>query len=342
MQPIRVLCALVALACIVSAQLSYINITIPYLLPESMDFVSGTYILGSLGMGGAFSANPSTGAVQRYFFQGSEMNQTSGVQYDNKGGRNRILMCSVTLANGAPAGRAGGVVAIDLSSGSPTFQAFYDTSGVGPSVPNRFCNDIITDEAGNIYATDSFGSQIWKITNGVVSQLIHDNRWDEANFALDGIEMTRDGKLIVSHLSHSELWLVTTTGTITATKINVLGNYATSNPDGIYFGPHGCLYTVGNNKVYRLASDSGWVNATVLETVTVTCFFPTAIVWNADAGAYFVSCVHGFDAGPYAIELIQFATAESDELCHTVTSSATSAGFTLLTVMMVIALFILM
>jgi len=346
MQVIRLLFGLVVAVCLAYAQQNYINITtIPYLIPESMDYVSGTgYILGSLSYGGAYRVNTVSEAVTVFLQQGVNMNHTSGVQYDTRGGRNRILLCSVVLPPPfGPGGIEGGVISIDLSSGSPVLSAFYDTSAVGPSASFRFCNDMITDDAGTIYATDSFGSQVWKITPaGVVSQLIHDSRWDENNFALDGIEMTRDGNLVVSHISHSELWLVTTAAPITATQITVAGNYANSAPDGIYFGLHGCLYTVGNNKVYRLASSNGWLNATVLEEVTVTCLGPTAITWNADASAYYVSCAHGFDGGPYAIEKITFAAAETDVLCHTDGSSATmSAISSMLLVVTLIATILL-
>jgi len=336
-----VLFALVVLVCLAQAQnaLSYINITsVPGMAPESMDYVSGRgYILGSLSFGGTYLANPTTGAVAVFFQQGVDMNHTSGVQYDTRGGRNRILLCSSILPPPfGPGGTAGGVVSIDVT-GAPTQAAFYDTSNVGPAATFRFCNDMITDDAGTIYATDSLGSQVWKITPaGVVSQLIFDHRWDAASFALDGIEMTRDGNLIVSHISHSELWLVTTSAPITATQITVTGNYANSAPDGILFGPHGCLYTVGNNHVYRLASNSGWVNATVLESVPVTCVGATAIAWNADAGDYFVSCSHGFDGGPYAIERVTFSVVESDTLCLTATSSATSSGITSMLVLMIV------
>jgi len=317
------------LLCVASAQLSNITINVPYLLPESMDFVSGQgYILGSLYYGGCEKVDPNSGNLTNPFLrQGANMNHTSGVQYDTKGGRNRLLLCSVTLppSAGGPGGVVGGIVSIDLSGGTPTLANFYDTSAVG-SGSDRFCNDIIADAAGNIYATDSFGSQVWKITpTGTVSTLIHDARWDDVNFALDGIEMTTDGNLIVSHISHSELWLVTTAAPITATKIQVSGDYTGSSPDGILFGQHGCLYTVGNNKVYRLGSDNNWVNATVVDTVTVNCLGPTAIAWNSDANAYYVSCAHGFDAGPYTIERIAFATPETDQLCR-LDSGGTSAG----------------
>jgi len=115
----------------------------------------------------------------------------------------------------------------------------------------------------------------------------------------------------------------------------VSGNYASSSPDGIYFGQFGCLYTVGNNKVYRLASDSGWVNATVLETVSVGCVGPTAIAWDTAVSSFYVSCAHGFDGGPYAIEMITFAAEESALLCHT--SSAISFGVSSLVLMLMLS-----
>jgi len=330
MQTIRALFVLAAI-CIASAQLSYINITsVPSLAPESMDYVSGTgYILGSLSYGGAYRVSPTTGAISVFLQQGQNMNHTAGVQYDTRGGRNRVLLCSVTLPPPFGAGgHAGGVISLELSGSTPTLAAFYDTSAIGPNVPYRFCNDIVTDDAGTIYATDSFGSQVWKIsTSGVVSQLIYDQRWNATSFALDGIEMTREGNLIVSHITHSQLWLITLTPSVFATQIQVSGNYINSSPDGIYFGPFGCLHTVGNNNAYRLASTDGWLTATVLEVVPVTCLGPTAIAWNADAGYYYVSCGHDFDAGPYALERITFTTIESAVLCHTNTTSTTSGCY---------------
>jgi len=333
----RALLVLMMALPLVFGQLSYYNITMPFLVPESMDYVSGTgFILGSLGFGGSFKVNYNTGVLAAFFHQGINMNHTAGVQYDTRGGRNRVLLCAMALLpQPGPGGAAGGVISVDISSGTPTLAAFYDTSAVG-SNPVKFCNDIIATDDGTIYATDSFGSQVWKISSaGVASQFIHDSRWDITNnFGLDGIELTRQGNLIVSHISHSELWLVTTTAPITATQIVVAGGYANSAPDGIYFGPHGCLYTVGNNKVYRLTSTNGWLNATVLESVTVSCLGPTAIAWNADAGAYYVSCAHLFDSGPYAIEKITFSVAESDALCNQ--SSAVSTGVTSVVLLMLV------
>jgi len=253
------------------------------------------------------------------------MNHTAGVQYDNRGGRNRLLVCSAILPPPFGAGgQAGGVLDIDVSTATPSLTAFYDTSPAGPGASIRFCNDIIADNAGNIYATDSFGSQVWKITTGgVVSTYISNSAWNDASFGLDGIEMTSDGNLIVSHITHSELWLVKTTAPPTSAKITITGNSISMNPDGILFGQHGCLYTVGNGHVFRLASYNNWTDATVLETVAVTCTTPTAIAWDSADSAYFVSCANNFGSGPYAIEKITFSAAETDTLCTVNPGSST-------------------
>jgi len=295
-----------------------------------------------LGIGGSFQVDPSSGNSSVFFNSGTNMNHTAGVQHDTRGGRNRLLLCSVGALPPpfGPGGTAGGVINLDLTGASPSLAAFYDTSAFGTGSV-RFCNDIIADDAGNIYATDSFGSQVWKITpGGVVSTFIHDSRWDEpTNFALDGIELTPNGNLIVSHISHSELWLVTTAAPVTATQIVVTGNSVAMNPDGIYFGPHGCLYTVGNGHVFRLVSSNNWLNATVLETVTVNCPTPTAITYESDASAYYVSCANNFGAGPYYLERINFVTAETDALCNpssTTSGAATSVASALMVAVLVV------
>jgi len=328
-----IVCLALFLCVAIATQPDYINITsVPYLIPESMDYVSGRgFILGSLVYGGAYKIDPAAPNTVSVFISGSDMNHTAGVQYDTKGGRNRILLCSGILPPpSGPGGAFGGVVSVDLSGTNPTQAAFYETTLVGNYSSFKFCNDMIADNAGTIYATDSLGSQIWKITTaGVVSTLIHDSRWDCVGFCLDGIEMTPDGNLIASHITNSQLWLINLSAApVTATQITVSGGYAGSAPDGIYFSSFGCLHTVGNNKVYRLASTDGWMTATVLETVTVTCLGPTAIAWDADASSYYVSCAHGFDGGPYAIERITFAAQESASLCHTSAGAltGTSAG----------------
>jgi len=242
-----------------------------------------------------------------------------------------------------------GVAVISLS-GTPAQTAFYDLSAVGPPNSIRVCNDLVADNAGNIYATDSTGQQVWKITpSGVVSTHASSSFWngyDPNNpslpFGTDGIEITSSGDLIVGHLSstpeNSTIWKVPTSGAITVTKINVLDGDITG-ADGIYFGPAGCLYVVGHNHVYRLKSTDNWANAHVLETVAITCINPTAISHNTNDGFYYVSCANDFMNPPATIERVNFAANETVSMCSTA-SGVVASWLMMVTVCVLVVLMI--
>jgi len=315
-----------------AAILDHIDLTTPFLIPESMDYVQGRgYIIGSVGLGGTWSVSDSTGTVAA-FVNTLTMNHTFGIEHDKRSGRNRLLVCvgpdiSRALNPNAPFQSA--VAVIDLNVATPTLTTFYDLSAVGPVGAPRMCNDIVSDAVGNIYATDSFGAQVWKITPaGAITTFISNPEWVGSTglaFGTDGIEYTKDGNLIVGHISDSQanstLWLVTTGVSPTSTLINITGGPVFA-PDGIYFGPSGCLYVVGGTKVHRLASTDNWVNAQVLESVAVSCTTPTAVAYNSEAGKYFVSCSNMFNAPPYVIEVVTFTTPETTAMC----SSAILSG----------------
>jgi hypothetical protein len=344
---------LLALACTLAvADLSNIVITAPnYLIPEGMDFdASFGYITGSIGLGDTRTVNSLTGVVALLAASANITypRSTFGVEVDKKNGRNRLLVCVANspLALDPLLPFQSGVASISLS-GTPAQTHFHDVSAVGPVGNSRVCNDLVADIAGNIYATDSLGEQVWKITpQGVVSTHASSPFWNgydpnnpNVPFGTDGIEITPSGDLIVGHLSstaeNSTIWKVPTSGTINVTQIHVHGG-AITGADGIYFGPKGCLYVVGNNKVYRLMSNDSWANANVLETVTVTCPTPTAIAYNTNDGFYYVSCVNGFDAQPYTIERVTFAATETEFMC-----AGSATGVVASWLMMVVCLLVL-
>jgi len=329
---------LIVLLCVVCSygQLAYINLTAPYLIPESMDFDSNFgYIIGSVGLGNTRTVNPATGAVS-VLVSNPEMPATFGIQVDKRAGRHRLLVCSGIYPPNATAIFQAGVAVIDLTSGTPTQTNFYDLTNVGPAGYGRLCNDLIADDAGNIYATDSFGYQVWKITTaGAISSYASNVAWKgtmTSPFGTDGIELTAEGNLIVGHLSDSvslsTLWLVPTTGTVTTTQITISGGNVLG-ADGVYFGPSGCLYVVGAGKINRLKSTDGWQTATVLESAVSPCNTPTAVAYNG-ANLY-VSCANNFGVIPAAIARVSFTVPETASLCGTsgvASSSSTTPSTT--------------
>lgn len=64
----------------------------------------------------------------------------------------------------------------------------------------HFCNDIALDKSGNAYITDSFSPVIWKVdgTTFVLSEFVNDNRFRGEGFNLNGIQITSDGKYLIT------------------------------------------------------------------------------------------------------------------------------------------------
>jgi len=92
------------------------------------------------------------------------------------------------------------VATFHLSNGSLVREV--DLSTVGGAGVGHFANDVTVDENGNLYVTDSLGSQIWKVTpTGTPSVLVHDNRFAGAGdlpLGLNGIVYHSGGFLLTS------------------------------------------------------------------------------------------------------------------------------------------------
>jgi len=321
-----------------AAQNQYINLTT--IVPESMDYDSAFgYITGSVFTGNTWKVDPVSGVVTSLAMS-PNMTSTFGIQVDTRGGRHRLLVCSGVF----PVTSVAGVAVIDLTQSPARQTAYYDLSRVGNPAALRLCNDLVSDNAGNIYATDSMGGQVFKIsTTGVVSSYVVNPGWlpTSSMFGTDGIELTPDGNLIVGHIANyandSTMWLVTVANTPTYVQMTITGG-AVTGVDGIYMGPLGCLYIAGAGFVKRLISTDGWRTATILESVASPCTTPTAVAFNSVAGQYFVSCANNFGqtGGPAAIASLPFTT-ETATMC-TSSSSRLVVSVALVICMMILSL----
>ncbi|MGH8452636.1 SMP-30/gluconolactonase/LRE family protein [Pseudomonas sp.] len=142
---------------------------------------------------------------------------TSGIAVD--AARNRVLVCNedVGISNKSlpsTRNRVAQVVEFDLNTG--VLRHVYDFSRLtsGPIL----ANDLTVDTQGNVYVTDSFQPQIYKIDHatGDVSVLVRSDRLMPAAPAkavgtqpyLNGIVYHPDGFLIVADYSRGLLWKV--------------------------------------------------------------------------------------------------------------------------------------
>jgi hypothetical protein len=131
------------------------------------------------------------------FIQDPMLMSVLGLQIDKT--RNHLHMCNNNAAaawGGVPSDFYTSLVTADLTTGA--ILSSVDVSAIGPQGP-KFGNDLTVDKDGNVYMTDSFNPQIWKIsTDGVASQFATDPRWyrETGGVGLNGIDYHPDGYII--------------------------------------------------------------------------------------------------------------------------------------------------
>ncbi|MDQ9480453.1 SMP-30/gluconolactonase/LRE family protein, partial [Serratia marcescens] len=178
---------------------------------------AGAFLVSSL-RGGQLGLVYPDGRYRR-FSTGSGLITTSGMLVDAE--RNRVLVCnedvgvSLNSASGTR-NRVAQVLEFNLDTGA--LQQTYDLSSLsrGPTL----ANDLALDVQGNIYVTDSFQPQIYKIDRATrqVSILVRSARLMPADAPaaaqgtqpyLNGIVYHPDGYLIAADYTRGLLWKVT-------------------------------------------------------------------------------------------------------------------------------------
>ena len=168
----------------------------------------------------------------------------------------------------------------------------YDLASLDINKPHM-ANDVTYDNQGNIYVTDSFSPNIYKITNtGKISIFTTNHVWDvqKGQFGLNGIIYHPDGYLIVAHYATLTLYK------IALDKPNILHKIHFSQEvlamhqklkfiDGLTLIDNKNLALVSNSfsnisdgsGVYILQSTDNWENATFTKMMPSAANFPTTL-----------------------------------------------------------------
>ncbi|MES2995706.1 MAG: SMP-30/gluconolactonase/LRE family protein [Verrucomicrobiota bacterium] len=153
----------------------------------------------------------------------------------------------------------------------------HDLSPVAGSGP-LFPNDLDIDPAGNIYVTDSFSPQIYKITpQGEASILITSDLFKGAEGAnLNGILWHPDGYLLASKQNNGRLFKI---DAVKKTVAEVRLPAPIPGADGIVLGPDRSLHVAinpkGGSRVARYTSQDGWSTAQLASEDKTGYRFPT-------------------------------------------------------------------
>ncbi|MEG9833494.1 SMP-30/gluconolactonase/LRE family protein [Serratia marcescens] len=244
---------------------------------------AGAFLVSSL-RGGQLGLVYPDGRYRR-FSTGNGLITTSGMLVDAE--RNRVLVCNedVGVSLNSTSGtrnRVAQVLEFNLDTGA--LQQTYDLSSLsrGPTL----ANDLALDAQGNIYVTDSFQPQIYKIDRATrqVSILVRSARLMPADAPaaaqgtqpyLNGIVYHPDGYLIAADYTRGLLWKVTLDNSSAISEIRLPQRL--KGPDGLrlknahelvivqsYPGRKGGM----SGNVTLLASSDGWASAHLAAVAT--------------------------------------------------------------------------
>ncbi|HEI9837038.1 TPA: SMP-30/gluconolactonase/LRE family protein [Serratia marcescens] len=244
---------------------------------------AGAFLVSSL-RGGQLGLVYPDGRYRR-FSTGNGLITTSGMLVDAE--RNRVLVCNedVGVSLNSTSGtrnRVAQVLEFNLDTGA--LQQTYDLSSLsrGPTL----ANDLALDAQGNIYVTDSFQPQIYKIDRATrqVSILVRSARLMPADAPaaaqgtqpyLNGIVYHPDGYLIAADYTRGLLWKVTLDNASAISEIRLPQRL--KGPDGLrlknahelvivqsYPGRKGGM----SGNVTLLASSDGWASAHLAAVAT--------------------------------------------------------------------------
>ncbi|MDO5057382.1 MAG: SMP-30/gluconolactonase/LRE family protein [Lautropia sp.] len=207
---------------------------------------------------------------------------TTGIRVDEA--RNRVLVLNSDPGASHRSGpqtvkRTAQVVELALDSGE--VRRIHDLSHLssGPTM----ANDLAVDQAGNIYVTDSFQPQIYRIdqATGTASVLVRDPRLgvekpgtEGTMVHLNGIVFHPDGFLLAGDYTRGQLWKIPLQQPAALQAVRLPARL--TGPDGLVLRDGRQLVAVQTaagadgqlmSEVSLLTSDDGWQSARVSQVV---------------------------------------------------------------------------
>jgi sugar lactone lactonase YvrE len=253
-----------------------VSVKVPALYPEGVDYDAKgkRFFISSLHEGTVGQVTDD--GSYKPFITDSKLVSAIGLRVD--AARNRLLVCNsdpgVSVhTKKETQGKLAGLGIYDLSSGK--LIKYIDLAALSTG-GGHFCNDIAIDDAGNIYATDSFSPIIYKIdAENNPSILLEDKRFVGKGFNLNGI-VYKDGYLVVAKDNDGELFKVPVDKPKSFTEVKI--DQKLVGADGLLWGPDGSLIVIANadtNKIFKLTSADNWESAKVVNSVDTGDVFAT-------------------------------------------------------------------
>lgn len=264
------------------------------LYPEGIDydFKNEKFLFSSLYKGAVYARNAKGEAT--VFATSNKLVLPTGIYTDEL--RNRLIVANADLgisqkSTPTSAGSIATVSIFNLTSGELIKE--IDLKNFTPNAGSCL-NDIAVDPKGNIYITDSFSPNIYKIDDNYITSLFVTNTIFQPapnQFGLNGIVFHPDGYLLAVKTDDSKLFKISLSN---PAVITVVTGTTFSAPDGIELDKNNNLVVVENGlglgKTYTFSSTNNWTSASkISETNIGKEEFPTTATLASDGNVYVIN-----------------------------------------------------
>ena len=281
--------ALVLSALYIQAQTERINFTAPKVYPEGVAFdeKTNTFYVSSVKTGtiGAVEAN----GTYKEFYKDASLKSSFGMKVDAK--KNRLWVCISDpnyseYSDSSTFKKMARVIVLDLSTGKKVED--INLSALKPG--KHFANDIVLDDNGNAYVTDSFSPLIYKIDEkGRASIFANSPLFGSIDVGLNGLVYHPEGYLLVAHNTNGSVLKVPLKTSDQVSKVKIENFFP--GADGMLIDNHNNLILIVNkgiDKVYQLTSNNNWRSAEVTAVTDAEDRFQNPTTATVQRGKIFV------------------------------------------------------
>ncbi|MCX4749762.1 hypothetical protein OG455_30335 [Kitasatospora sp. NBC_01287] len=241
--------------------------------PESVswDAAHHRFVVSGLRHGTVSTVGPD-GVAHTLVDDPSVLVSVTGIKVDDA--RNRVLVCDADPGVGVRSGPAtvkqlAGLGSYDLRTGKRLW--YVDLAAVAADGGPHFANDVVFDQDGTAYVTDSFAPIVYRVTaDGHASVFVRDDRLaaPQGQFGLNGIVLT-GGRLVLGNYATGSVWEVPVNHPTDVRE--VVSDPRLTGLDGLVADGRGQIEGVTNtlggggaDQVVRLRSGDGWHTASVV------------------------------------------------------------------------------
>jgi hypothetical protein len=268
-----------------------IDFNAPFLFPEGLvyDPFNDRFLVSSIAQG-------TIGAVTREgiyspFIVDGDLASTAGMKIDQA--RKRLL-----VTNAKVDGSLAQLAIYDLDTKDRLF--LVDLAAVANDGAPHLANDVVVDQQGNAYVTDSYAGIIYKVDRyGNASVFYSNPNYTPAPgaFGFNGIEYSKDGYLLVAHSALNQIIKIPVDNPAAFTVVQL--SPAIVSPDGLLLSKNSKELIVVNNtaggpgsKVITFETSDSWATAASTGAFSTGTVYPTTVTSDGKNEYVLYSYIH--------------------------------------------------